>query len=270
MTPLVALAEPLDRLIEALDAETYRRRQAPYRRKLTRELRRAFRRQQREVLAAFAEQRSVLFREAVGDVPLDWLLGALTLSSRWITGAIQRALPAAVLAGARSVLGRLRDAFDLRNPRAVAFMREALNRSSRITDETFRQLRDVITKGIDEGLSYTQMAKAIREKFRQFATPTPQRHIRDRAELIAVTEIGDAYSAGTLMAAQRLADRGIRMEKSWLTVGDDRVEEECAGNQEQGWIALELPFSSGDSRPLAHPACRCALLTRIASDTRKP
>lgn len=254
----------LDRLIEAADAATYRRRQAPHRKKLARALRTAFRKQLRAVLRAMERHRSALFREAAGEIPLDWLAAALTLSSRWITEAIQRALPPALMAGARAVLGRIRDAFDLQNPRAVEFMREALNRSSRITDETFRQIRDILTAGVRDGRSYGEMARALREKWRQFAAPVPQRHLRDRAGLIAVTEIGNAYSAGTMMAAEALAARGFRMEKSWLTVGDERVEPECSGNEAEGWIPLDTEFSSGDQRPLAHPGCRCALLTRVA------
>ena len=92
----------------------------------------------------------------------------------------------------------------------------------------------------------------------------PQRHLRDRAELIAVTEIGQAYIDGQLDQAERLAARGARLEKSWLTVGDDRVSDGCRGNADQGWIPLAQAFSSGHTGPLRFPGCRCALQTRRA------
>lgn len=268
---ILAVARATVRLVEAArsvaQAAAGRAEQAAHARKLANELRTVFRRQQKPVLAALAKHRS-LFSEADAGLPSPgsyaWLLAALAGGEASIRRALGLVLPDALKAAARRILGRVGIKFDLANPRAEAYMKQALNRSSRINQTTFEIIRDMLTKGIRDGRSYQDMAKAIRDKFKEFARPASQRHIRDRAELVAVTEIGDAYSQGTLVAAQQMADRGLRMEKAWLTVGDDRVEQECQGNEAEGWIPLERPFSSGDQRPLAHPGCRCALLTRVA------
>ena len=82
--------------------------------------------------------------------------------------------------------------------------------------------------------------------------------------LVAVTEVGNAYEAGTAGTIRQLEQTGLAMEKSWLTVGDDRVDDECAGNEAAGWIPATAAFPSGHDRPLAHPACRCTLLFRRA------
>ena len=84
----------------------------------------------------------------------------------------------------------------------------------------------------------------------------------DRAELIATTVAGDAYEAATAAAGRQLADAGLVMEKSWLTVGDDRVDVECEDNEAQGWIPMDDGFRSGHTRPPAQPACRCTALYR--------
>jgi len=88
--------------------------------------------------------------------------------------------------------------------------------------------------------------------------------------MVAVTEIGNALEAGSAITAKELQDAGLVMEKSWLTVGDDRVcSEECELNEAQGWIPLDEPFASGHMHPLAHPACRCtALQRRVAGVAR--
>jgi SPP1 gp7 family putative phage head morphogenesis protein len=133
-------------------------------------------------------------------------------------------------------------------------MKTALNRSKQIDATTFDGIRNLLTDGIAEGRSHSALAREIRQRFEGFT--------RDRAELIAVTEIGDAYSQGTLIQAGNLRDAGLDMEKSWLTVGDDRVSDGCADNEAAGWIDIDDDFPSGDDAPLRFPGCRCSLLTR--------
>ena len=48
-------------------------------------------------------------------------------------------------------------------------------------------------------------------------------------------------------------------QKQWLTAGDERVDPECALNEEQGPVPLESPFASGHYAPITHPNCRCIL-----------
>lgn len=157
--------------------------------------------------------------------------------------------------------------FDLANPLAVRYVAEhGAKLVSKINDTTRDYLRTVIQKGVDEGWSYDRIAKAITERYSEFAVGRPQQHIDSRAHMIAVTETGNAYEAGNRIVAESLGGYGLDMEKSWLTAQDDRVcSDECQINEAQGWIPMQEPFASGDQQPLAHPSCRCSALYR-----RKP
>lgn len=79
---------------------------------------------------------------------------------------------------------------------------------------------------------------------------------------VIVQNCGNAYEAGNYLPIQAMAEAGLEMEKSWLTVGDDRVSEVCQGNQDEGWIPWDQAHASGQQHPLAHPACRCTELYR--------
>jgi hypothetical protein len=52
---------------------------------------------------------------------------------------------------------------------------------------------------------------------------------------------------------------GVVVGKSWLTAGDDRVDEDCMAAETDGVIPLNASFSNGDSAPPDHPNCRCVL-----------
>lgn len=158
--------------------------------------------------------------------------------------------------------------FDLANPRAVAYLEQyGAERVTMVNDTTREVIKGIVAQGVDEGWSYDQTAKAITDRFAEFADGRPQEHIDSRAHLVAVTEAGEAYEAGNHMAAEELAASGIEMEHFWLTVGDDKVDvPDCLTNQEQGWIPLAQAFQSGHPHPLAHPACRCSGLSRRKPD----
>jgi hypothetical protein len=85
---------------------------------------------------------------------------------------------------------------------------------------------------------------------------------RARAETIAVSEIGNAFSQGTLGAAKDVAAEGVDMEKSWLAEDDPCPI--CEENANADWLDVDEDFPSGDDAPLAHPNCLCALLVRRA------
>ena len=110
------------------------------------------------------------------------------------------------------------------------------------------------------------MAKEIRDKFSEFSVPKPQLHIKDRAELVSVTETANAYGEGNMAFAQDLQSKGLTMVKAWQTVGDDRVSDGCQENQDAGWIGVDEMFPSGDDHEPRFPGCRCACLydTRVA------
>jgi hypothetical protein len=154
-------------------------------------------------------------------------------------------------------------AFDVTNPQAVDYVyRHGAELVSGVNNTTKGYIRTIIGDGLDQGWSYDRLAKALTERFSEFAVGKPQQHIDSRAHGIAVTEIGNAYEQGNFITANELSSQGLTMEKSWLTVGDDNVDDECKINQAQGWIPIEDTFRSGDMQPLAHPYCRCTALYR--------
>ena len=168
-----------------------------------------------------------------------------------------------------TVAGSIR--FDLGNPRAVQYIDDhGAALVTRVDATTREYIKGVIAKGTDRGWSYDEMARQITSRYAEFAVGRPQEHIKSRAHLIAVTEVGNAYSEGNLQMAQRIAGAGIPMEKKWDTMGDERVDAECLANAAEGWIPLDQAFSSGHLRPLAHPACRCDLLIQPVEEQLYP
>lgn len=131
-----------------------------------------------------------------------------------------------------------------------------------ISETTRNIIVDILTQGAESRWSYAQTAKAIADKFREFTARAGQRHIRNRAELVAITEIGNAYMQGKLEVGRGLVSSGLAMEKAWLTVGDERVSDGCRANESIGWIDFGQSFPSGHEAPLRFPGCRCALQMR--------
>lgn len=154
-------------------------------------------------------------------------------------------------------------AFTVKHPVAVDY---ADNKTPSIiagmNSVTNVKIAKVIRAGIANGTSYQTVAKNLIGLEAGFAAPSPLGHIRSRGELIAVTEMGNAYVKGTLTAAGELKAAGLGMEKHWLPTGDQRVCPVCASNEAQGWIELDEHFPSGHDGPTAHPGCRCDVQTR--------
>ena len=148
--------------------------------------------------------------------------------------------------------------FDLKNPRAVDYLREyGADQVKGINETTREYLQTLITQAAEEGWSYKRTAEAIIERFEEFAVGKPQAHIDSRAHLIAVTETGNAYEEGNRILAKDLQDAGIEMEKFWSTVEDGKVSGGCRENEAAGWIRIDQEFPSGHQRPLRFPGCRC-------------
>lgn len=148
--------------------------------------------------------------------------------------------------------------FTLANPRAVAYLENYGARLvTNIDGSTRGYIRDVLVKGRGEGWGYDKMAKAITDRYADFAVGRPQEHIRSRAHLIAVNETAEAYGEGNLQVALEMQERGMIMEKHWGMSPDEKTCEMCLGNAAVGWILVEQTFPSGHQRETAHPACRC-------------
>lgn len=278
---LADLARALDRVIEAAAHRTRDRATRTLRKRLARDLRAAFRAQESAVLGALDRAESRLqrvltpaeesrrLREA--DAP-DWIEALLSdvlddTAAPFvdaIDAAVRRALDAG--AGETARQAGIVGSFTLDNPRAVGYAeRYAAELVAQINQTTLEGIRRLVAEAVGDGWSYQQLAGAIRETYQGFHAPRPQQHIRDRAEMVAVTEVGNAYEAGARGGVDQLTAAGLTMEKSWSTIGDDRVSEECQANEAAGWIPVADPFPSGADRPLQHPGCRCTALYR-----RKP
>lgn len=222
-----------------------------------------FRTQGRRFLLSFGQLRS-RFAEAL--TPDDWwqLFDQATKSTReGATGALGSAIEISLVAGARNAMGSVGVdvAFDLRNPRAEAYLQEhGYGLITRIDEVTRGRIGGIIEQGTREGWAYNRMAKEISAMYSEMAVGRPQAHIDSRAHLIAVTETGNAYETGNAFVIRDLQDAGLPMEKFWLTVGDDRVSTGCYGNQSEGWIPFEQAHSSGHMHPLRFPGCRCTEL----------
>lgn len=238
--------------------------------KLEKAMQTAFRNQGRAFMAKL--DRKAGLQEAAGDVmPQGWEAifdGVAADTAASFADPIQAAIESSLIEGGTHAVSdfAVDSSFDLANPRAVAYLEDrAIVSSGAINEATGEQLNTIITKGVEEGKSYDAIAREIRERYTGFSTPSPLKHIRSRAHLIAVTEAGDAYEAGNRAVIDGLVDAGLTMEKRWSTVGDSRVDPDCEGNEAEDWIPVEDTFSSGDAEPLAHPGCRCGALYR-----RKP
>ena len=269
--------EALDRFLEATTHYRRERALATTVVKGERRLARAFRAQSKAVLRRFVvlkprftttearlqedaireDDWSVLFTEAEMET-LDLFMEPMTAIAR-----------AALDAGAREAIADLGVdmSFDLAFPEATAYVEEhGAALVAQINETTRTGLRGILTEAADSGWSYDKTAEAINARYREMAVGRPQEHIESRAHMIATTEAGNGYEHGNLLVGRRLVAAGVEMEKSWLSVGDARSRKRgdpCPGNQAAGWIPLDQAFPSGHDRPLAHPACRCALRQRM-------
>lgn len=123
-----------------------------------------------------------------------------------------------------------------------------------ITDGTRNELKRLVTRAFDDGLSPKQLADSIDESV-AFSG--------DRALLVARTEMARAHVQGALDAAM---DSGVVVAKRWLLGSEHDHDDECDENDAEGLIAFDDEFSSGDDGPPAHPNCVCALVFYTAAD----
>jgi hypothetical protein len=272
-----ALAE----LEEATRIAKGKRRIEPTTRRLELAARKFFREQGSRFLRKFRSEMRSRFSEgfeghaAFLDTPLqesltpaEWLViwyEVTQATDDLLAGQIDQAVQRTLLAGAMNAIMDmgLRISFSLSNPQAEAYLQKyGAKLVTKIDEETRSQLQTILNDAIANGWSYDKTAETITAKFEQFAVGNPLEHIDSRAHLVAVTETGNAYAEGNLIMIRNLQAAGIKMEKSWSTVGDERVSTGCLENQDAGWVGVEQAFPSGHQRPLRFPGCRCDLLYR--------
>jgi HK97 family phage portal protein len=143
--------------------------------------------------------------------------------------------------------------FDLKHPRAIEWARvHALEHATSVVGTIKEQVRTRVIDGIDNGLGSDEIARNLSEFF--------DSQSKWRAERIARTEVISSYGEGSL-EGYRQSGR-VKM-KRWLTANDDRVDDECLANQDDGPIGLSASFSSGHAAPPVHPNCRCTLIPEV-------
>jgi len=246
-------------LVEAISRRSIDKALIPLQTTLEQKIAVIFKRQGLAVLKKLGTMRSYFSESAASD--FDDLFDDATLdTSTDMIDILQSSIEAAVLKGGKALIRDFKASvnFSLTNPRAIAYTQNyAATAITGIDSTTKDDIRRIVLAGISDGASYSEVASNIKARYTQYAVGVPQRHIRSRAELIAVTEIGNAYQAGNLAGARVMSDSGLKMQKYWLTSGDDRVSQGCKDNQTDGWIDLNAAHSSGDQTPLRFPGCRC-------------
>lgn len=116
-----------------------------------------------------------------------------------------------------------------------------------LDEETKKRLAHTISQGIENKRGIPGLSRDIRNTFGDMS--------KYRSELIARTETANALSQSSL---DSMNDMGIE-GKEWITAGDDRVSDECLGNEAEGVIPVGNAFSSGVMAPPEHPDCRCTI-----------
>lgn len=276
LTHLQHLVPILDRIVEATE-QGRDRALRPLENRLRRALVTMWSEQRRMTLERLPEFRHK-FREALSDDELDRLWLAVTFATAGPTAEVLDDLaPTAMQRGHRATTteipatARTGISFDLRNPRAVEFLRNyGAERVTMINETTRDRLRTVLTQAGDEGWSYSRTAREIRTTFTGFGGRSPLRHIRDRAELVAVQEAALAYGEGQRIAREQIMADGTQLEKQWITVGDSRVDADCSANAAAGWIRAQDSFPTGHQTEPAHVGCRCTTSSRVAEESRVP
>lgn len=137
----------------------------------------------------------------------------------------------------------------------------AANRVTEVDWATKAGIRELLTLGRVEGTSYREFARDLSGSF-AFS--------RERAHLIAVTELADAYEEGNSQPSKMLSNIGFKMQKSWLLLGDEKVCDLCIDNQMLGWIDEDVEFAHGADHPPQHPRCRCAADRRMDPEAAMP
>jgi len=113
-----------------------------------------------------------------------------------------------------------------------------------IEDSTRDMLRGKINQALKEGWSKDKLAKRI----------TGDVIGKDRADLIAQTELGFAHSAGNQIG---WATSGRIKGRYSILSADHEIEDVCDDNAAAGVIPMDEPYPSGDEGYPFHPGCFC-------------
>lgn len=236
---------------------------------LEREVKRAWREQRADFLREFRKLRNT-FEEArrrgpsQAQINAAWNRAAKRGDQR-MARAIDRNDRKAVERGGRSGMKDLQVgpamgiSFDLDHPDAVKWLKQRGVKNVKGISRTSRnRIRSLVVQMAEEGKSYGEIGRAIEDLVDSWAKRGTGA-IASRGELIAVTEVGNAYEAGRALVAEDFRKAGLDIDKMWLTAGDERVCTICEPAEADGVIPYQQEFSNGLDMPLGHPGCRCDL-----------
>ncbi len=262
---MLDLIEAIDGLSNLIEASGSRARRAAYlvrpRQTIIRVMRARWRKQQAVLL-----KNSWLKTELTEAAPPKKLLpagtqaiiaseiGGLTLTGKEID-AFNGALSDAVESGAKDAAFRLGASL---GDRAETFITEYLKDggfqrvATDIDKTTIDRVSNAVADTYGNGGSYDDVVKSIKDTFSGF-TDT-------RAEMIAQTELNDAYSQGQLQFARETGAEG----KSWEPDGEACPI--CMANVEDGVIPIDEDFSEGEDAPPQHVNCDCSLEIHAQAD----
>lgn len=173
---------------------------------------------------------------------------------------------------AKLAMRNLGVSFDLVNPEAVEYVRKLKelhlsNFRGSIQRTTKGRIQQILVEGIEKGTSYGEIARKIRSQGKAGVFS------RARAETIAVNQVANAYGTGTDEMVRKFNfETSSITQKSWQTVKDSRVTEECRKNEEQGWLGMEEAFLSGDEHAprQTNIKCRCVTAYRVVNMRGEP
>jgi hypothetical protein len=144
--------------------------------------------------------------------------------------------------------GPVINGFQLTNKNYIAALNNQANyllNKSMIDSTTLSRLVSLIADGKESLLTNDEIADQITGEFSEISDY--------RATMIARTEVAQAMSTGDLAT---LKENGIKT-KAWVVAGPGG--DLCDDNADDGQIAVDDVFSSGDDAPPAHPNCECYL-----------
>lgn len=149
--------------------------------------------------------------------------------------------------------------FNLKDREAIKYLKKlGLRQVKGISKTSLNRIKSLIVNMAEDGASWKEIGKSIDGLIKGWKT-IGQGTLISRGELIAVTEVGQAYEEGRQIVRRKFEKAGLQTEKAWYAVGDDRVCDICDSAEFDGWIPGNDEFSNGFMMPLAHPACRCDL-----------
>lgn len=125
----------------------------------------------------------------------------------------------------------------------------------RIDEATRNEIQEIIAEAFENGTKRADVVTAI-QRAGAFS--------RERATLIANTEIGTANSMGALAGYKAMRDEGVNLKKKWIA--DEDPCPICIANEDQGPIDLDEEFQGGVQAPLQHPRCECVLSAAVIKD----